>query len=198
MDFLDRPIYPFYMGLFKKTDEEKAKKQDKLDDIYRKQQEQLTKSQDKEESKAREKARKYGFKVDDAAYVFSCLPNDDEKGTINFPIGAVFIDRVVKFQKRWTGDVVEEISLKSVTSVEVSKGLLPTVTVYASGNTITFKVGVEAQKIASTVRELLPKASVGAAAIDPVAQVEKLAQLLEKGLLTKEEFEKKKKELLGL
>ena len=23
MDFLDRPIYPFYMGLFKKTDEEK-------------------------------------------------------------------------------------------------------------------------------------------------------------------------------
>lgn len=94
--------------------------------------------------------------------------------------------------------MIEEISLKSVTSVEVSKGLLPTVTVYASGNTITFKVGVEAQKIASTVRELLPKASGGAAAIDPVAQVEKLAQLLEKGLLTKEEFEKKKKELLGL
>ena len=71
-------------------------------------------------------------------------------------------------------------------------------TVYASGNTITFKVGVEAQKIASTVRELLPKAAGGASAIDPVAQVEKLAQLLEKGLLTKEEFEKKKKELLGL
>jgi hypothetical protein len=41
-------------------------------------------------------------------------------------------------------------------------------------------------------------AAGGAAAIDPVAQVEKLAQLLEKGLLTKEEFEKKKKELLGL
>jgi len=45
---------------------------------------------------------------------------------------------------------------------------------------------------------LLPKAIGGAAAIDPVVQVEKLAQLLEKGLLTREEFEKKKKDLLGL
>ena len=186
------------MGIFKKTDEEKAEKQQKVDELYEKQQAQLAKTQDKEENKAREKAKKAGFNVDDASYVFSCLPNDDEKGTLNFPIGAVFVDRVVKFQKRWTGNVTEEISLKSVTSVEVSKGILPTVTVYASGNTITFKVGVEAQKIASTVREMIPKATVGVAAIDPVAQVEKLAQLLEKGLLTKEEFEKKKKELLGL
>ena len=186
------------MGIFKKTEEEKVEKQQKLDEVYQKQQERLTISQDKQEVKAREKARKSGFNIEDATYVFSCLPNDDEKGTLNLPIGAVFIDRVVKFQKRWTGNVLEEISLKSVTSVEVSKGLLPTVTVYASGNTITFKVGVEAQKIASTVRELLPKAIGGAAAIDPVAQVEKLAQLLEKGLLTKDEFEKKKRELLGL
>lgn len=186
------------MGLFKKTDEQKVERQQKVDELRLKQQERLAKSQDKEEIKAREKARKSGFNVDEATYVFSCLQNDDEKGTLNFPIGAVFIDRVVKFQKRWTGNAIEEISLKSVTSVEVSKGLLPTVTVYASGNTITFKVGVEAQKIAATVRELLPKATGGATAIDPVVQVEKLAQLLEKGLLTKEEFEKKKKEYLGL
>ena len=186
------------MGIFKKTDEEKAERQKKLDNIYQENQQRLGKSQDKEEKKARERARKSGFNVDDATYVFSCLPNDDEKGTLNFPIGAVFIDRVVKFQKRWTGNVIEEIPLKSVSSVEVSKGILPIVTVYASGNTITFKVGVEAQKIASTVRELLPKATGGAGGIDPVAQVEKLAQLLEKGLLTKDEFEKKKKELLGL
>lgn len=185
------------MGLFKKSDEEKVEKQQKINDLILKRKEKLSETQDKSERKAREKAAKSGFDVDDAMYVFSCLPNDDEKGTINMPFGAVFTDRVVKFQKRWTGNVIEEISLKSVTSVEVSKGLLPTVTVYASGNTITFKVGVEAQKIASTVRELLPKAA-GVAAIDPVAQVEKLAHLLEKGLLTKDEFEKKKKELLGL
>ena len=82
--------------------------------------------------------------------------------------------------------------------MEVSKGLLPTVTIYASGNTITFKVGVEAQKIASTIRESLPQATGGSPVIDPVSQVERLAQLLEKGLLTKDEFEKKKRELLGL
>ena len=186
------------MGLFKKTDEEKAEKQEKINELNQKRQEKLAKAQDKSEIKARERAAKSGFDVNEATYVFSCLPNDDEKGTMNMPFGAVFTDRVVKFQKRWTGNVIEEISLKSITSVEISKGFLPTVTIYASGNTITFKVGVEAEKIASTVRELLPKTAGGASVIDPVAQVEKLAQLLEKGLLTKEEFEKKKKELLGL
>ena len=35
-------------------------------------------------------------------------------------------------------------------------------------------------------------------AIDPVEQLTKLAALLEKGLVTQEEFDKKKKELLGL
>ena len=186
------------MGLFKKTDEEKAEKQEKINELNQKRQEKLAKAQDKSEIKARERAAKSGFDVNEATYVFSCLPNDDEKGTMNMPFGAVFTDRVVKFQKRWTGNVIEEISLKSITSVEISKGFLPTVTIYASGNTITFKVGVEAEKIASTVRELLPKTAGGASVIDPVAQVEKLAQLLEKGLLTEEEFEKKKKELLGL
>jgi uncharacterized FlaG/YvyC family protein len=183
------------MGLFKKSDEEKAEKQQKIDELNQKRQ---ADSQDKSERKAREKAAKSGFDVNDAMYVFTCLPNDDEKGTLQFPFGAVFTDRVVKFQKRWTGNVIEEISMKSVTSVEITKGLLPTVIIYASGNNITFKVGVEAEKIASTIRGLLPKAAGGAAVNDPVTQVEKLAQLLEKGLLTKEEFEKKKRELLGL
>ena len=92
----------------------------------------------------------------------------------------------------------EEIPLKSISSVEVSKGLLPTVTVYASGNNITFKVGVEAQKIATIIREMLSNLGSGVKAVDPISQVERLAQLLEKGLLTSEEFETKKKEILGL
>ena len=82
--------------------------------------------------------------------------------------------------------------------MEVSKGLLPTVTVYASANSITFKVGVEAAKIASTIREIAATGSGSNASIDPVAQVEKLANLLEKGLLTREEFDSKKREILGL
>ena len=177
------------MGIFKKTPEEKAQLIEAAGERQKIREENLAKSQGKEEIKAREKA---------AIYVFKCLPNDDEKGTLNMPFGAVFADRVVKFQKRWTGNVNEEIPMKNISSVEVSKGILPTVTVYASGNNISFKVGVEASKVASTIRELIGKGSSVQTALDPVSQVEKLSLLLEKGLLTREEFDAKKKEILGL
>jgi uncharacterized FlaG/YvyC family protein len=186
------------MGLFKKMSEDKKKLQEELLEVDKKHDEKTKKTLDKQEAKMREKARLSNFDVDKAVYVFQSLPNDDEKGTLNLPIGAIFPDRVVKFQKRWTGNVVEEIPVKSISSVEISKGLLPTVTVYASANNITFKVGLEAQKIASTIRELMSSSSSGVAPTDPVTQLEKLAKLLEKGLLTKEEFEKKKIGLLNL
>jgi hypothetical protein len=186
------------MGIFKKTPEEKAQLIEAAGERQKIREENLAKSQGKEEIKAREKAALSGFDVADAIYVFKCLPNDDEKGTLNMPFGAVFADRVVKFQKRWTGNVNEEIPMKNISSVEVSKGILPTVTVYASGNNISFKVGVEASKVASTIRELIGKGSSLQTALDPVSQVEKLSLLLEKGLLTREEFDAKKKEILGL
>ncbi|CAB4694630.1 unannotated protein [freshwater metagenome] len=186
------------MGIFKKTPEEKAEVLQAVGEKQRKKEERLSEVQDKSEGKAREKATLSGFNVTEAIYVFKCLPNDDEKGTLNMPFGAIFNDRVAKFQKRWTGNVNEEIPVKNITSVEISKGILPTVTVYASGNTMTFKVGVEATKIASTVRELISKGTANQTIIDPVAQVEKLAQLLEKDLITRDEFDKKKREILGL
>lgn len=186
------------MGLFKKTPEEKAKLLERAEEQQRAKAENLQRIQGKEETKAREKASISGFAVDEALYVFRCLPNDDEKGTLNFPFGAIFPDRVVKFQKRWTGNVIEETPIKNITSVEVSKGLLPTVTVYASANSITFKVGVEASKIASIIRELTASSVGKFNQVDPVTQVEKLAELMDKGLLTREEFETKKKEILGL
>jgi hypothetical protein len=57
---------------------------------------------------------------------------------------------------------------------------------------------VEATKIASTIRDLISTGTGNQTIIDPVAQVEKLAGLLDRGLLTKSEFEIKKKEILGL
>jgi hypothetical protein len=186
------------MGIFKKTPEEKAVLIQAVAEAQKKNEAKLSGVQDKSEGKAREKAALSGFDVTGAVYVFKCLPNDDEKGTINMPFGAIFADRVVKFQKRWTGTVNEEIPIKNVSSVEVSKGLLPKVTVYASGNNMTFKVGVEATKIASTIRDLISTGTGNQTIIDPVAQVEKLAGLLDRGLLTKSEFEIKKKEILGL
>jgi hypothetical protein len=41
-----------------------------------------------------------------------------------------------------------------------------------------------------------PPPSVGEASEDPISQIERLGELVKKGLLSKEEFEAKKKELL--
>ena len=60
-----------------------------------------------------------------------------------------------------------------------------------------------ASEIIETINDQMSKvgssnSSVTVNAIDPIEQLTKLAALLDKGLVTQEEFEKKKKELLGL
>jgi hypothetical protein len=182
------------MGIFKKTNEERQEFRYKSD-------ERIKNTQDKTETKVREKARKAGVDVDDALYIFTCLHDKDDKslGSALAPIfGIIYDDKVVKSQKRLTGTASEVIPTKNITSVEVSNGLLKTVTIYATGNVITFKVGIEAQKIANIVRGLITSGGQANRSLDPVSQVEKLAGLLDRGLLTKSEFEKKKKEILGL
>ena len=78
------------MGIFKKTETEKAERQQKVDEINQKKQEKLAEVQDKSEKKAREKAALSGFNVTEAIYVFSCLPNDDEKGLLICPLEQYF------------------------------------------------------------------------------------------------------------
>jgi hypothetical protein len=182
------------MGIFKKTDDERL-------EFRKKTEERVKNTQDKTEAKVREKARKAGIDVDRALYIFTCLHDKDDKsiGSVLAPIfGIIYQDKVVKSQKRMTGTASEVIPVKNISSVEVSNGLLKTVTIYATGNVITFKVGVEAQKIADIVRSLITSGGQTNGSLDPVSQVEKLAGLLDRGLLTKSEFEKKKKEILGL
>ena len=182
------------MRIFKKTDEERQ-------ELHKKSEERTKNTQDEIETKVREKARKAGVDIDDALYIFTCLNDKDDKsiGSVLAPIfGIIYQDRVVKSQKRFTGAASEVIPTKNITSVEVSNGLLKTVTIYATGNVINFKVGIEAQKIADTIRGLITSGGQTSGSLDPVSQVEKLAGLLDRGLLTKAEFEKKKKEILGL
>ena len=158
----------------------------------------------KAELKVRAKAQKNGLDVSSAVMVFTCLVSDDES-PFSTLFGIIYPDRVVKWQKRMTGVNSEEIPIKNVTSVEVSGGLLKTVKVYASGNTISFKLGIEAEKAAQTIREMVSKSSEKSAApnISPtqadgiVSQIEKLVTLLEKGYLTQEEFEKQKQQILN-
>jgi hypothetical protein len=177
------------MGFFdKKSDEEKLEK--KLAAIKT------------AESKARAKAAKKGFDVTGAIYVMEAMyPSDDSNMNMNMPLVAIFEDKVVQSRKAILNSSLEEIPMKNISSVEISSGLMPTVNVYTSGNTLTFRTDVlQGPRFVEVLRDCLSKRSDGrpSGGISDVEQLEKLVSLLEKGILTQEEFDKKKKQILDL
>jgi hypothetical protein len=177
------------MGFFdKKSDEEKLEK--KLAAIKA------------AESKARAKAAKKGFDVTGAIYVMEAMyPSDDSNMNMNMPLVAIFEDKVVQSRKAILNSSLEEIPMKNISSVEISSGLIPTVNVYTSGNTLTFRTDVlQGPRFVEVLRDCLSKRSDGrpSGGISDVEQLEKLVSLLEKGILTQEEFDKKKKQILDL
>jgi hypothetical protein len=178
------------MGIFdKKSDEERNTK--KLEGIKA------------AEVKARAKAAKKGFNVDGAIYVMEAMyPKDDEaKMNLNMPLVAIFEDKVVQSRKSLLTSSLEEIPMKNISSVEISTGLMPTVSVYTSGNTLTFRTDVlQGPKFVEVLRDCLSNRADAKSTsnISEVEQIEKLASLMEKGLITREEFDKKKQQILGL
>ena len=178
------------MGIFdKKSEEEKLSK--KLDGIKA------------AEVKARGKAAKKGFNVDGAIYVMEAMypKDDDAKMNLNMPLVAIFEDKVVQTRKSILNSSLEEIPMKNISSVEISMGLIPTVNVYTSGNTLTFRTDVlQGPRFVEVLRECLSIRTDGkqTSSISEVEQIEKLASLMEKGLITREEFDKKKQQILGL
>ena len=177
------------MGFFdKKSDEEKLEK--KLAAIKT------------AESKARAKAAKKGFDVTGAIYVMEAMyPSDDSNMNMNMPLVAIFEDKVVQSRKAILNSSLEEIPMKNISSVEISSGLIPTVNVYTSGNTLTFRTDVlQGPRFVEVLRDCLSKRGDGrpSGGISDVEQLEKLVSLLEKGILTQEEFDKKKKQILDL
>jgi hypothetical protein len=104
---------------------------------------------------------------------------------------------------------VEVIPTKSVSSVQVRRGAwYHDVTIYASGNTIVLSLdAADAEKLRGLVMDQVLKGS-GTAPAAPAApappsgdavieQIKKLGELRDAGLLTPEEFEAKKADLLG-
>lgn len=178
------------MGFFdKKSDEEKlAKKQDALLAA---------------EEKARAKAAKKGFNIEGALFVMEALypKDDDAKMNLNMPLVAIFPDKVVQSRKSVLSSSLEEIPMKNISSVEITTGLMPTVNVYTSGNALTFRTDVlQGPRFVELLRECLANRSVGTSSsgISDVEQLEKLSVLLDKGLITREEFDAKKSSILGL
>ena len=177
------------MGFFdKKSDEEKLEK--KLAALK------------SAESKARAKAAKKGFDVTGAIFVMEAMyPNEDSNMNLNMPLVAIFEDKVVQSRKAILNSSLEEIPMKNISSVEISSGLIPTVNVYTSGNTLTFRTDVlQGPRFVEVLRDCLSKRSDSrpSGGISDVEQLEKLVLLLEKGILTQQEFDKKKKQILDL
>jgi len=178
------------MGIFdKKSDEEKLAR--KLDAI------------NSAEVKARGKAAKKGFNVDGAIYVMEAMypKDDDAKMNLNMPLVAIFEDKVVQTRKSILNSSLEEIPMKNISSVDISMGLIPTINVYTSGNTLTFRADVlQGPKFVEVLQECLANRSdsKSVSQTSDVDQIEKLASLMEKGLITREEFDKKKQQILGI
>jgi hypothetical protein len=106
---------------------------------------------------------------------------------------------------------VEVIPMKSVSSVQARRGAwYHDVTVFASGNTIVFSVdAADAEKLRGLIMDQVlggsahpappaaPAAPAPASGDVLIEQIKKLGELRDAGILTPEEFESKKADLLG-
>jgi hypothetical protein len=115
-------------------------------------------------------------------------------------------ERLFFFEKSLLGqETVEEFSLKSITSLETGKKMTgERLVVHASGNRneIEGMFHGQADEITRQFRKLkaeqeAPATPAAAApADDPLAQLDKLASLRDRGIISAEEFDQKKAELM--
>lgn len=154
------------------------------------------------EARVRVKAQAKGLDVTNAVYVLHAfIPKEEQGKVFSRPFVAIFRDKVVQFRKSLFSPSNEEIPIERISSVAISSGLIPVVTVYTSGNIMTFDTDVlQGPKFVEILKSLLPKESKVSAPSSGsgIDQLEKLSILFEKGHLTKSEFDTKKKQILGL
>lgn len=113
--------------------------------------------------------------------------------------------RVVFYAKGWLSEVFEEIALSKISSV-FTKSLLgfTTVTVHTSGNNLEFKslIKNEADDLVRHINELKGEKSPASLGVkiespdNPIALLQKVAELHKNGILSDDEFKSKKEELL--
>ena len=126
-------------------------------------------------------------------------------GSILIPDKVIITNESVIWKKRdWNLITVDTkvIDIQNITSVELDKHLIGT-TVYIrcfGGDTLAVKrfTASDANEIKETIMELKNKARKMHNPGNPViSELEKLTGMLEKGLISREEFEKLKKDLLA-
>jgi hypothetical protein len=112
--------------------------------------------------------------------------------------------RLFFLEKSLGSETLEEFPLSAISSLGMQKKMTgETLQIFASGHTSEIKQmdHGQADAIARAFRSAksapAPAASTTPAAQDPVAQLERLAGLRDKGVLSEEEFQSAKKDLLG-
>ncbi|WP_165546542.1 SHOCT domain-containing protein [Kribbella soli] len=115
-------------------------------------------------------------------------------------------ERLFFLEKSLGSETVEEFPLRVITSMSVNKARTgETLKIFASGNHAEIKSMMHGQADAVVRRfhsqnQPAPHSATAVApqqVDDPIAQLERLGQLRDKGLVSTEEFEAKKAELLG-
>lgn len=108
-------------------------------------------------------------------------------------------NRVIFYGKKFGGYDMEVFPYSTISSIEISKGFFTayTITIYASGNKVMMKYIThgDAEKFVVEVREKIGKKD-SAPNDDVYIQLEKLALLKQKKIITANEYEQKKTELL--
>jgi hypothetical protein len=115
-------------------------------------------------------------------------------------------ERVVFYGKAFFSEVIESLPLASITSIERKSSIGPmTVRLHASNDSLEFKTllrdqgnalvkAIEAGRAKLTSRSVAP---VGRTDDSPIEALQKLAQLRDGGIISHEDFEAKKIELLA-
>lgn len=108
--------------------------------------------------------------------------------------------RVVFYGKKMFGYDLEVFPYSNISSIETSKELMGhKITFFASGNKVKMKwinVG-EINEFVNYVKENIGEKSSGSST-SAADEIRKYKELLDEGIITAEEFEQKKKQLLGL
>lgn len=110
--------------------------------------------------------------------------------------------RLVFFAKKMVGYDLESFPYNKISSLEMSEGIMGyKISFYASGNKVKMK-WIDAGDVPKFVSFVNSKISEDSdqsknTNLDIPTQIEKLSLLMEKGLLTHEEFQNKKTELLA-
>jgi len=150
--------------------------------------------------KESEKALKFvasdGTDISGALFALESL---EELGKVIKPRMVLFPDRVLKVSGNMLLRGKEFIPIEKISSVDISGGIIPSITIHTTGDVISLKSDtITGPHFVELLRELIAKgrSSVGSES-NSVDALEKLANLFEKGVLTEEEFKSQKAKIIS-